>query len=314
MIKKFFLFKEAVSSNNPKLQKLVDEANSLLIQIHDKHGEGAHIESENAVFQVDLITYKDGIVTISYGTGFNYQKDRDKEVFEVAYDSEKDIIYSLKSWIKLFKENLFNVSEEGKNKFYNKIKDLVEQLNILINIAYDEYGYKIGICDTSSSWQEEEDYVPIVYNFGKNLIFKSSLRNENNDLQNFSTRNFEDLIKELEELIKQYRKFIKKQGVYPLNPKDVNNLQKLIEILDNDINKKFFKKVNIEGVNPFFINKVPYKNKLDDGLNKYNIIPGIYMIQEKENIKIYISYYNEVYFVHEQYLSRIYKIYQSIKN
>ena len=318
MIKKFFIFKEAITSNNPKLQKLVDEANSLLIQIHNKHGEGAHIESENAVFQVDPITYVNGIITIEYGTGFHYQKDRDKEIFEVGYDSEKDIVYSLKSWIKLFKKQIFNKSEEGKNKIYNKLKNLVEQFNILVNIAYDEYGYKISICDKTSSWEEECEYSPIIYEFGKKLTIKYSktsatkIQQEEYDLE--TCKRPEELVDEIEDLIKQYRKFLKKEGVYPLTQKDITNLQKLIEVLDNDVNKKIFKKVNIEGVNPFFINKAPYKNKLDDGLDKYNIIPGIYMIQEKENIKIYISYYNEIYFVHEQYLSKIYKIYQSIKN
>ena len=42
MIKKFFIFKEALdekNTNSPKLQKLVDEANSLLTQIYNKHFE-----------------------------------------------------------------------------------------------------------------------------------------------------------------------------------------------------------------------------------------------------------------------------------
>jgi hypothetical protein len=321
MIKKFFLFKEAIGTSNTKLQKLVDEANNLLTQIYDKLGEGANIEDENMAYQVNPITYINGVITIEYGTGYNYKKDREREIYSLEYDSEKEIISSLKNWIKLFKKNVFNNSQEGKAKFCNKIKDLVEQLNILIKIGYDKHGYKIGIYDTQSTWQEEEKYEPLEYNDGKSLIIKYSKTTNKNqikeyDLQNSSTSDFEEIISDLEYLIKQYRKFVKKEGIYPLTQKDVSILGKLIELLDNESNK-MFKKVKLLGVDPFFVNNVPYKEVLDEELNRYNIIPGVYMIHghpDKENIKIYISYYNQVYIVHEQYLSRIYKLYKRIKN
>lgn len=324
MIKKFFIFKEALdekNTNSPKLQKLVDEANNLLTQIYNKHGEGAHIESEYAVFQVDPITYINGVITIEYGTGYNYKKDREKEVYSLEYESEKEIISSLKSWIKLFKKNVFNESEEGKTKFYNKIKDLVEQLNILIKIGYDEYGYKIGIYDTQSTWQEEQSYKELIHDYGKRLIIqykissKITVQQKEYDLQNSSTSDFEEIISDLEYLIKQYKKFIKKEGIYPLTPKEVDNLKKLITELDSlENNTNIIKKVNIRGVDPFFIYRAPYKDVIDEDLKKY-FIPGIYLRQENEHIKIFISYFNLVYIlIHEQYLSKIYRIYKSIKN
>jgi|GEM_PF-3474293 len=320
MIKKFSLFKESISINNPTIKKLVDEANSLLTQIYNKFGEGANIEDTNMSYHVNPITYINGVITIDYGTGYNYKKDREKEIYSLEYNSEKEIISSLKSWIKLFKKNIFNNSQEGKVKFYNKIKDLVEQLNILIKIGYDKYGYKIGIYDTQSTWEEEEEYEPLQYDYGKSLIInysKTTNKNQIKDynLQNSSTSDFEEIINDLEYLIKQYRKFLRKEGIYPLIPKDVNILSKLIELLDNESNK-MFKKVKLLGIDPFFINNVPYKDVLEEDLNIYNIIPGIYMTHgypDKENIKIYISYYNQVYIVHEQYLSKIVKLYKMVK-
>jgi len=90
----------------------------------------------------------------------------------------------------------------------------------------------------------------------------------------------------------------------------------LIELLDNESNK-MFKKVKLLGVDPYFVNNVPYKELLEEDLNIFNIIPGVYMkhgYPDKHNIKIYISYYNQVYIVHEQYLSRIVKLYKMAKN
>ena len=318
MIKKFFIFKEALdekNTNSPKLQKLVDEANSLLTQIYNKHGEGAHIESEYVVFQVDPIIYINGVITIEYGTGYNYKKDREKEVYSLEYESEKEIISSLKSWIKLFKKNVFNESEEGRNKYFNKIKDLVEQLNILIRIAYDKNNYKIGIYDTSSTWEKEEFYLPIEHEFGKKVVIKHDDNESIYNLDINTSRELEDLIKDLEYLIKQYTKFIKKEGIYPLTPKDLDNLKKLVTELDSlENNTNYIKLVNIPGINPFFVNQAPYKDVIDEDLKKY-FIPGIYLRQENEHIKIFISYFNLVYILtHEQYLSKIYRIYKSIKN
>jgi hypothetical protein len=318
MIKKFFIFKEALdekNTNSPKLQKLVDEANSLLTQIYNKHGEGAHIESEYAVFQVDPITYINGVITIEYGTGYNYKKDREKEVYSLEYDAEKGIISSLKSWIKLFKKNVFNESEEGRNKYFTKIKYLVEQLNILIRIAYDKNNYKIGIYDTSSTWQKEEFYLPIEHEFGKKVVIKHDDNESIYNLDINTSRELEDLIKDLEYLIKQYTKFIKKEGIYPLTPKDLDNLKKLVTELDSlENNTNYIKLVNIPGINPFFVNQAPYKDVIDEDLKKY-FIPGIYLRQDNEHIKIFISYFNIVYILmHEQYLSKIYRIYKSIKN
>ena len=316
MIKKFYLFKEAIGSNNPKIQKLVDEANNLLTQIYDKFGEGANIDSEHAAFQVDPITYINGVITIEYGTGFNYKKDREKEVYSLEYDSEKEIISSLKSWIKLFKKNVFNNSEEGRNKFFNKIKGLSEELDVLFKIGYDKYGIRISIYDTQSTWQEEYIYKDIIHDYGKRLILiystNSTNRKKEYDLQKSSTSELEEIISELEDLIKQYKKFLRKEGIIPLTPKDVSILGKLIELLDDESNK-MFKKVKLLGVDPFFVNN---KKVLDEELNRYNIIPGVYMVHgypDKENIKIYISYYNQVYIVHEQYLSRIVKLYKMVK-
>jgi len=316
MIKKFYLFKEAIGSNNPKIQKLVDEANNLLTQIYDKLGEGANIDSEHVGFQVDPITYINGVITIEYGTGFNYKKDREKEVYSLEYDSEKEIISSLKSWIKLFKKNVFNNSEEGRNKFFNKIKGLSEELDVLFKIGYDKYGIRISIYDTQSTWQEEYIYKDIIHDYGKRLILiystNSTNRKKEYDLQKSSTSELEEIISELEDLIKQYKKFLRKEGIIPLTPKDVSILGKLIELLDDESNK-MFKKVKLLGVDPFFVNN---KKVLDEELNRYNIIPGVYMVHgypDKENIKIYISYYNQVYIVHEQYLSRIVKLYKMVK-
>lgn len=315
MIKNFFLFKEAIGSNNPKIQKLVDEANILLKKVYDKLGEGANIDSEHVAFQVDPITYINGVITIEYGTGFNYKKDREKEVYSLEYDSEKEIISSLKSWIKLFKKNVFNNSEEGRNKFFNKIKVLSEELDVLFKIGYDKYGIRISIYDTQSTWQEEYIYKDIIHDYGKRLILiystNSTNRKKEYDLQKSSTSELEEIISELEDLIKQYKKFLRKEGIIPLTPNDFNNLNKFMTELTNLSNTTNY--INLETTNnnhyTYFV-----EDNLDEDLKKYNTIPGVYMEQSGNYIKIHITLTKVFFLIHEQYLPRIYKLYKSIKN
>ena len=210
---------------------------------------------------------------------------------------------------------MFNNSEEARNKIFNKLKDLVEQLNLLIKVSHDEYGNDIGIYDTQSTWQEEYIYRPIVYEFGKKLIIRylksSSINIIEVEYDLEKSMILKEIVENLEDIIKKYRKFLKKKGIYPLTPNDFNNLNKFMNELINL--SKTTNYINLETTkNDSFTYFV--ENNLEEDLKKYNTIPGVYMEQSGNYIKIYISLTKIYFIIHEQYLHKIYKLYQSIKN
>jgi hypothetical protein len=312
MIKKFFLFKESNLFISSTIQKLVDNINKLLIKIFKENGNNAEIYyKNNSYLNFKPLVIENNIIT------FNYLLNNvlTKEELEINKENEKNIIKVLNKWILILRTNV----KENKSFLYEKIDELVIQLNYLIEFAYSSTlmsDEKLKIAITYNG--KYRYYNHIEYDYSRSLIFKFYIYNDNVntiektniDLTKLDIKGILELIKELEKIIELYKITLNKHNIKPLTTLEVDNLKNFINrILYLEQENKNKIKINSEKI---FINNI--KNNLDQDIKKYSDIPGIYMEQSEDYIKMSVPYYSLVIKIHEQYLPKIYRIYKSIKN
>lgn len=102
------------------------------------------------------------------------------------------------------------------NKNNPKIEKFVIELNKLIALAVDEYGDKIGVIDSTSTYENPCEYYPIEYKNGQLKISYKDLHDLKGIIQQdvILPRNMEyDGIPQLRDIAKQYKAALKKAGI-----------------------------------------------------------------------------------------------------
>lgn len=123
----------------------------------------------------------------------------------------------------------------NKNPIINKIDRLVQLLNNLIEIAVDSDGDKIGIVDTSGTWEQPDYYNKVIWN-GINLkisftsgydttILTDTIRKEYLETDGVETLNY---------LIRLYKKALKKNKTVLSE----NKIIKVIRLIESLTSKK----------------------------------------------------------------------------
>jgi len=142
-----------------------------------------------------------------------------------------------------------------------------------------------------------------------NYIERNKLQTQEFDLKKRGIYGLIDSIKDLEEINKLLKKTLDYEGIKPLTNLDVENLDKFTnQMVELEKSNKYL--IKVQSINY----KSSIKDNLEEDLKKYNNIPGINMEQLDDYIFLIINYYPLMITIHEQYLPKIYKIYQSIKN
>jgi hypothetical protein len=289
--------------NNPKYQVLVDKANSLLSKIYEKYGDDAEVyfisRNEAQVYSdFKPLKYENGVIDIDYADGGG-------ATIETNYEDDKTITSILNKWISIFEVSL----KENKPYFYDKIDELVTELNNLIKLG----NYKITINDQNTY----PTYLDVVYKYGKSLkiIFLENGRESgsNYNIEKFGIYTLQTEVVELKKLIKLHKKALLENDIIPLTTLEIENLRNFVNKMMELGESNFYTIIVKPTIDPV-IRKNEIVDNLDEDLKKYNTIPGVYMKQTGNYITLFTSYYRLAITIHEQYLSKIYKIYQSVKN
>jgi hypothetical protein len=311
-----FSLKDRLNFKNTVIKKLVDELNDLL-----KKHIAIYGKNENS-FLVYFFSKKDSYTKKNYNIYYLYsvvyknaeviiKSSEDDYNKNIKIDNLKDndyayidsVINRLNTWIGLLKENqtsrlrydnLLNYYNRYQKFFIEEIEELNDEINILLNCLYDKNGKQIWVFNKSSF--ENDDTIDSVDRHYTNYHKKED---------------FKRRINKLKGRISLYRRAIQKKGIHPLTPYEYDKLSKFMTELTNLSNTTNY--INLEATNndhyTYFV-----EDNLDEDLKKYNTIPGVYMEQSGNFIKIHITLTKVFFLIHEQYISKIYKIYQSVKN
>jgi len=104
--------------------------------------------------------------------------------------------------------NDFNIITESINE--PKVQKLVDELNALIEKAYDSDGDPIGVIDPTGTWEEPTIYEPIIYKNGYLKITSYSPYKNKKETYKILKRDMEyEGIGTLRHILKQYRKAVK---------------------------------------------------------------------------------------------------------
>ena len=174
MIKKFFIFKEAIGANNTKLQKLVDEANNLLKKIYDnKLEDDITYRKNNIIYYVNapsIIKYENGLITINYE-----DENEENEILEITKDKEKSVISRLNFFIDLFNNSLIIGLKLNNPKY----QVLVDKANNLLSQLYEKYGDNLIIFEIiRNDAFEYSKFKPLKFENGNIII---EFENSNNE-------------------------------------------------------------------------------------------------------------------------------------
>ena len=298
--------------NDTIIKNLVDELNKLLKEHILRYGKNedsflvsfskkySFIDKNYNIYYLYSVVYKNKEVTVKSS------KNAYNENIKLSILNNLDLnntTSNLKYWIDLLKENqssrlrhdnLLDLYNKNIKIYVDEIKELNDEIDVLLNCLYDKNGRLIWVFNNSSFNNDDTiDRIDRHYN-------------KYNKKEQFERR-----INKLKKRISLYRNAIQKKGITPLTLDDYNNLSKFMKELSNLLNTTNY--INLETTKnnhyTYFV-----EDNLDENLKKYNTIPGVYMEQTGNYIKIHLSLTKAYFIIHEQYLPKIYKLFQRIKN
>lgn len=209
--------------------KYSDALDSLLKFLNSEDGEYMVKNNPKSKFEIEMVFY-------------NPKLDKYKD-----FEPQRKVVFSLKaSMVKHFlNKRIFEDGGQLEMKFARggkvdaKIQKKVEEINAMIEKAFDLDGDPLWVIDTSSTWQEPVVYKPIIYRNGRLYIEYFEPYSGKTVKETILKRNMEeDGYGTLLEIAKMYRRALKKKSNEFKNGGKVSFKEKSTAIAKKFVGKK----------------------------------------------------------------------------